>query len=115
MVEGAPRPHQNPFCYSGGVRKHSIGRNAEDLETLLLQPRIPGTIPLGARLVMGGAVDLGHRARFPAVEVDDVGIDRVLAPKLKSIGLAAKVLPEEDLGQRHFLPKPARLVDCRAP
>jgi hypothetical protein len=52
-------------------------------------------------LAMTGPVDLDNQARCGAVEVGDVGADRMLATPARKVGLAAaKPQPQKNLGRR---------------
>jgi hypothetical protein len=46
---------------------------------------------------MGYAVYLNHQAGLPAEEVEDVGIHRMLAAKLETIGALPKLQPQQSL------------------
>ena len=50
------------------------------------------------------AIDFDHQPNLAAEEIDDVGIDWMLAAKFESCGAPAQLLPKHDLGESHFSP-----------
>ena len=114
-MEGAPRPHQNPFCYCRGVVEHRFRRNVEDCQPLFPQPNLPVGVAFDPRRIVRSPVDLDNQLCLAAEKIHGVGINGMLPPKFKPPRLPTQALPEEHFRQRHFLAKLAGFVDCRTP
>ena len=70
---------------------------------VLAQERVARDIKCGTiATLMGFAIHLNGKARRAAIKVDHIGTNAVTLSELHTQFLPAQLLPEQDLGQRHF-------------
>jgi hypothetical protein len=94
MVEGALHPRDNRRHRAAYIAHDVVCRNPQDRETSRRQCMVSLFVMLsGGSSLMRPPVDLDDETRFQAQEVDDVGINGMLATKLKPAGPLSKLLP----------------------
>ena len=94
MVEGAPRPPLYPFHDGRRVPQDVARWNSKNCQAALAQVSVPRLVAPALRgIVMRRAVNLDRECRFAAIEIGDVGLDRMLTAKLQSAGPMAQLLP----------------------
>src|SRR3954466_2348866 len=59
------------------------------------------------------AVDFDHQAASASIEIDNIGSNRMLSPHLKAQFLAAKLAPQNRVGQAHCPAQLSCKVDRR--
>ena len=80
---------RNPRDYGGRMSFHFGGRDSQDTHTVRTKPRVPCQVMLDLlQLLMPGTIDLHTQSCRRAVEVENVGSDRVLPAEAQS-GLVA--------------------------
>jgi len=115
MVEGRPTLHgPADFCErSVHVSEHVPRRDTEHVNALAIQPGGPALV-MGdvVRVIVALAVDLYRQSKLPAVEIEDVGADRVLPAEAEAgQTLSTQGLPQKDLGQGEPSPELAGMLD----
>lgn len=76
------------------VATHLSCRDAQDIQTPRLKPTVARSIPIGpVTHVVGYSVDLDRELHGGAIEVDDIGPDRMLPTKLQALWARFQELP----------------------
>ena len=76
----------NPFEYSRQVTGDLGIPEADDTISFLLKPKLPFTIAFSSCvLVVVSAVEFDSEMRGRAKEIDDIGTDRSLPPKMRAV------------------------------
>ena len=88
------------------VHQHQAGRKPKRPDTLMRHPSIAGgVLPSPLLKVVVTAIDLDGQPDAVAVEIEDVGTERVLPPETQTLeSVRPENPPEGDLGGRHRLP-----------
>ena len=112
MVEGssaagreAVRHHAFEIC------QHIASGNPQRLKTKRRQHRIPPRIafrPIAPRMRL--AINLDCYPPFKTSEIDNKPVARILAAKAEAAGVMAKLVPQQNFGQRHLAAEGAGLA-----
>ena len=109
MVEGpTSASHKDVDQRAFQISQHIASRDPQRRVSRPLQRFIADGVsrrPVARRMRL--AVDLDRQSSFEASKVDDIPLERILTAEAQSFGPSAKVLPQEDFGQRH---RPAKLA-----
>ena len=77
-----------------GVLQDILCENAMNAQPVLRQPHIPRCIPLRPIThIMPASIDLDSQLRLGAVEIEDIGSDRMLSPEPRASCLVAQFTP----------------------
>lgn len=89
------------------------GGEAQDAEALLFEPAGAARVVRGLeRVVVRRAINFDAEAGLGAVEIQNVGAERMLAAEAQAgEAAAAQVGPQDDFRQRHGAPEAAGTVD----
>jgi hypothetical protein len=114
VVEGVRRCRHDRCSHAIWVFEHVSRRYSQYSITSLSKEIGTPFIPLGPIApVMRLAVDFDDEPRLAAVEVDDVGIDRVLLAEADVAGGTAEALPQQHFREAHGAAELASFVNGR--
>jgi len=102
---------QNPF--QRFISQHVGGAKSHHPNPLLHKPGLTPLIVLRLRgTIMGESVDLDREARRRAIEIENVGSDRMLSAKAQTQQAPPQSLPEDNFRQGHFPAQCACTTQC---
>ncbi|KQM22685.1 hypothetical protein ASE73_00035 [Sphingomonas sp. Leaf24] len=101
LVEGSGHERCDRIGHRVGIRHDPPGSNPHNAIALSAQKPQSVFVPIWMiGTVMYVAVDFHDQPRFPAIEIDNIGSDRMLAAKLRTRVSSTQLLPQHRCGVR---------------
>ncbi len=112
MVEGARHTSRDRREDAFQILEHLARRDAKNVASVLAEKRIAALV-IGGRVttIVKFAIDLDREMGRTAIEVGDIGADRMPLTELHTELLAAKLRPQTNFGRRHLAAEPTGAVD----
>jgi hypothetical protein len=95
----------NAMKYPRKIRQHLVIPEAQNHEFLFAKPRITHCVPVRLHGVLA-AIDFDDESRLGTKKIHDVGADRSLSPKRKTLKtMGTESTPNASLGRSHIVPQ----------